>query len=67
MDNLGNMQEEIQFMQKNQAVTNIYEDIEMNARKLNQFLDTVHDNTERQIDGLKEMRAITNYDKIIVS
>lgn len=39
----------------------------MNTRKLERFLESVQENTDKQIVNLKEMRHIINYDAIIVS
>ena len=39
----------------------------MSTKKLERFLDTVGENTEKQIIGLRDMRHIINYDAIIVS
>eukprot|EP00347_Sterkiella_histriomuscorum_P007490 403348722 len=65
VDNLKDIQEEIEFIQQNAAIKNIYEEIELNTKKLEKFLGTVGDTTEKQIVNLKEMRNIINYDKII--
>ena len=67
VDDLKDIQEEIEFLQKNASIKNIYEDIEVSTKKLERFLDSVGENTEKQIIGLRDMRHIINYDKIIVS
>lgn len=66
LDDLNDMQEEIQFIQQNGSLKNIYEDIEKNTKKLEKFIKTVGDTTEKQIKNLKGMRSLINYDAIIV-
>lgn len=41
------MQEEIEFIQQNAAIKNIYEDIEVNTKRLEKFLGTIGETSEK--------------------